>query len=473
MKTRRPRAITTLFLCAAAGFSGGLASPSPAQDLVAQRTRRTGPPTVPPPNMFSNSQDREPRATPPDVAERAVELTPGSIARLTPRGRRELLDRITSNPPPRNELLRGVRLILGHGGDPFIRSATLSRGDTEEMDIFFDHGASPDDALEQTIRSVEATNETVNHLLKKGADPNFWSGAGMSPLQYALVDHIPNVSDSKAREELFKNVVNASYEERQGLLPDKDQSRTEFIPPEGRSSRIELVEMLLKAGANPNTPSERDIRRVFRKRGGDLSRTLEAHAETQRHLSPLMWALNIEGDARLAELLLDHGADPNRRTGADTQVYPPLVACAMHCCPLGLADKLIKAGARLGERSGRLFGTPLQMARRQNCNPHLIHFLEEHEYSLVTGDPPPRVTAYNRNIRGRDGRSRRRRRPPEDASTVTIVDGLINWFTNLGSPPAPEADASVADGERRAEPAARPADAVPGDSESGSAGSAR
>lgn len=134
--------------------------------------------------------------------------------------------------------------------------------------------ADPDEVTPLLIATLNAHFDTARYLLEAGADPSKWDWWGRSPL-YAAVDYstIPT-----------------------GGRPDR--------PSVDTTTPVEMIELLLKAGANPNAQLKLlpPFRNVVDDRGADLMLSIGA--------TPLLRAAK-GGDEAAVRLLLAHGALPD------------------------------------------------------------------------------------------------------------------------------------------------------------------
>ena len=174
--------------------------------------------------------------------------------------------------------LEGVLTILPHGSwTPLMYAAR--QGSLQAARILVDRGADlnltdPDDATALVLAIINGHFDTAGLLAERGADPNVADTSGMAAL-YAAVD---------------MNTLGEVYGRPTRPSPD-------------RLTALDLMELLLAHGANPNAPLK--------------SPTLQrAHTPGEGSLgegaTPLMRAAK-NGDAAAIRLLLDHGADPNAR----------------------------------------------------------------------------------------------------------------------------------------------------------------
>jgi ankyrin repeat protein len=174
--------------------------------------------------------------------------------------------------------LEGVLTILPHGSwTPLMYAAR--QGSLQAALILVDRGADlnstdPDDATALVLAIINGHFDTAGLLAERGADPNVADTSGMAAL-YAAVD---------------MNTLGEVY--GRPTRPSSD-----------RLTALDLMELLLAHGANPNAPLK--------------SPTLQrAHTPGEGSLgegaTPLMRAAR-NGDAAAIRLLLDHGADSNAR----------------------------------------------------------------------------------------------------------------------------------------------------------------
>ena len=133
---------------------------------------------------------------------------------------------------------------------------------------------NPDGITPLLMATLNARWDLAGYLLSAGADPNRWDVWGRTPL-YSTVDY---------------NTIPV------GGRPDR--------PSMDKTTALDLIEMLLKAGANPDMqlkvlPPFRDLRQD---RAGDRMLTVGT--------TPLIRAAK-SGDAAAIKLLLAYKADPN------------------------------------------------------------------------------------------------------------------------------------------------------------------
>ena len=203
--------------------------------------------------------------------------------------------------------------------------------------------------------------DTASYLIKKGANPNKWDFWGRAPL-YAAVD---------------LNTI------PRGGRPDR--------PSLDETTGLQVIEMLLAAGANPN--AQLKLSPPFRNVGND--RGLDGMLTTGS--TPLLRAAKAL-DAPAIKALLDHGADI---TLANSRGMTPIMAAA----GLGSVDAdtrgfylsedtqqraidsltlLIKAGGDVNSKDARGL-TPLHEASRWGWN-DVVTFLVQNGADLTVKD---------------------------------------------------------------------------------------
>lgn len=148
--------------------------------------------------------------------------------------------------------------------------------------------ADPEGVTPLIMATINFHFDTAKVLLERGANPNKWDWWGRTPL-YSAVD-----------------VNTIPY----GGRPDR--------PSLDRTTSLELIEMLLKLGANPNARLKLfpPFRALGPDRGADLLLTIGA--------TPLLRAARA-GDAPATKLLLQYGANPHL---ANVNGVTPLMAAA-------------------------------------------------------------------------------------------------------------------------------------------------
>jgi ankyrin repeat protein len=221
--------------------------------------------------------------------------------------------------------------------------------------------ADPENISPLLMAILNGRFDTASFLIKKGASPNRWDFWGRGPL-YAAVD---------------LNTI------PRGGRPDR--------PSTDETTSLQIVEMLLAAGANPN--AQLKLAPPFRNVGND--RGLDGMLTTGS--TPLLRAAKAL-DAPAVKALLEHGAD---LTLANTRGITPIMAAA----GLGSVDAdtrgfylsedtqqraidsltlLIKAGGDINSKDTRGL-TPLHEAARWGWN-DVVTFLVQNGADLNAKD---------------------------------------------------------------------------------------
>jgi ankyrin repeat protein len=177
--------------------------------------------------------------------------------------------KVTAEPRPQNRPSGGLTALLLAAREGCAACAEgLVKG---EADINL---GDPDNISPLNMALLNGRFDTAAYLIKAGANVNKWDTWGRAPL-YSAVDY---------------NTV------PRGGRPDR--------PSSDRTTGLEIVEMLLQAGANPNMQLKLfpPYRSLGQDRGGDSMLTVGT--------TPLIRAAKA-GDNGAVKLLLDHGALPN------------------------------------------------------------------------------------------------------------------------------------------------------------------
>ncbi len=177
--------------------------------------------------------------------------------------------RVTAEPRPQNRPLGGLTpLLLAAREGCAACAAALVKG---KADI---NRADPDNISPLLMAILNGRFDAAAYLIKAGADPNRWDTWGRAPL-YSAVDY--NTTPRGGR-------------------PDR--------PSSDRTTALQVEEMLLQAGANPNMQLKLfpPYRSLGQDRGGDSMLTVGT--------TPLIRAAKA-GDAASVQLLLAHGAMPD------------------------------------------------------------------------------------------------------------------------------------------------------------------
>ena len=165
--------------------------------------------------------------------------------------------------------------------------------------------------------------ETVRILLDAGASINQTDANDITPLIAAITNNHPDVArlliergaDIKATDWYGRTPLWAAVETR-----NMDVDNGTFENSIDRAPFLELIQLLLERGANPNarTKESPPIRRDFLRTTGTLA-WVDFTGQT-----PFL-AAALAGDVTVMKLLLKHGADPNIPTVGGTT---PLMAAA-------------------------------------------------------------------------------------------------------------------------------------------------
>ena len=196
---------------------------------------------------------------------------------------REWPRRVTAEPRPQNRPLGGLTPLLfaaREGCEPCAEALVKGHADINLWD--------PEGITPLVMALLNARFDTAAYLIRAGADVNQWDIYGRSPL-YSAVDY--NTTPRGGR-------------------PDR--------PSSDRTTALEVIDLLLKAGANPNVQLKLfpPYRSLGQDRGGDGMLTVGT--------TPLIRAAKA-GDTASIQLLLTHGALPDLQ---NSQGVTPLMAAA-------------------------------------------------------------------------------------------------------------------------------------------------
>jgi ankyrin repeat protein len=174
--------------------------------------------------------------------------------------------RVTAEPRPQNRPVGGLTPLLLAAREGCVGCAQALIAGHADINL-----ADPDNISPLLMATLNARFDVAAVLIKAGADPNKWDTWGRAPL-YSAVDY--NTTPRGGR-------------------PDR--------PSEDETTALDVEEMLLKAGANPNMQLKLfpPYRSLGEDRGGDSMLTVGT--------TPLIRAAKA-GDADSIRLLLAHGA---------------------------------------------------------------------------------------------------------------------------------------------------------------------
>jgi ankyrin repeat protein len=274
-----------------------------------------------------------------------------------------------------------VELLLQHGADPSSQdedgNAALHlaalRGWRDVAYVLLRHGADPNarNAEGRTPLHSAAEGgylEVVELLLQHGADPNAQDNNGYTPLHLAAeLRNIDVVEFFVERYGLFRQWGHLLLAEAAGrcdvgrvrrLLEEGAAATSEALCAAVRAGCVEAAELLLQHGADPNQHTCEDDYPVHR-----------------FYVHPLHMAVR-RGNLQMAELLLRYGADPNiEGRGCWLPLY-----CAVEVCredketAVKLFELLVKYGADPLVKSG---GETLLYVLWHSCGPAAAGLLEK------------------------------------------------------------------------------------------------
>jgi uncharacterized protein len=215
-----------------------------------------------------------------------------------------------------------VRLLLKHGAS--VEARSLVNDFTRQVTAEPRMQARPSGGFTPLLYAARAgCRECAQLLIKAGADPNLGDPDGVSP----LLESILNLNFDVAAL-LIKHGVDVDHWDTWGRSPLYAAVDLDTLPVGGRADRpsldqtssLQVIKMLLVAGANPNLqlklfPPYRSLRDD---RGADSILTVGA--------TPLLRAAKA-GDLPAIQLLLAHGANVDLPTA--TGISPLLAAAGV------------------------------------------------------------------------------------------------------------------------------------------------
>jgi ankyrin repeat protein len=290
-----------------------------------------------------------------------------------------------------------IKLLIQHGADLNARSSVnhWDRQVTSEPRM----QARPSGGFTPLLYAArKGCLACVEMLVKAGADKDLPDPDGVTPMLLATLNFNFDIAAFLVRE--GANVNKWDYWGRSPLYAAVD---LDTLPTGGRADRpsldrtssLQLIEQLLKAGANPNLqlklfPPYRSLRDD---RGADTLLTIGT--------TPLVRAAKA-GDLPAMRLLLAHGADPNLPT--ETGITPLMAAAGngsstidtrgrykTEAQALEAAELLLTSGANINQRD-RSGQTALHGAASWGWN-GVVNSLAAHNIDLMAQDKQGRTAA--------------------------------------------------------------------------------
>ncbi|XP_009996602.1 PREDICTED: ankyrin repeat and MYND domain-containing protein 1, partial [Chaetura pelagica] len=260
--------------------------------------------------------------------------------------------------PDVRRILRGARGTYGPPGPRELAAKQLieaaARGDCAAALVILRNGlVHPDTADNRghtalAVAAVHSHNDVVNLLLDSGADVNKCNDEGLSALSMCFILFYP--------EESFKgNIAERSlhsYKEN-----EQSESSEVVSVAEGRTSELqkrwETIQLLLRRGADPNTPWVPPHLLFFAVKAADAeavklllargARTDVRLSSKLRGLTPLHIAVSIPGaeGVQITQHLLHSAPDLNARAEDGNEIYTPDKAQAIEAsCTEGVTFQL-------------------------------------------------------------------------------------------------------------------------------------
>jgi ankyrin repeat protein len=375
-----------------------------------------------------------------------------------------------------------THLLLIYGGDS---NQTLSDGNTlmtacinkktpkKLVDLLLEYGADPDakNRMGQTalFKAIEAVRvDIMESLLKHEANPNLpgpkhllWPATMHStPCLQLLLSHGADHKKTPGVMELAASINNIESVKallKAGVNPNikKDSVYTPLCSAI-RDNRADIIDLLLKNGADPNTPASEypAFKCITHKRqhflptlvaaGADLNspKGIVEQAVASNNMEALIWLLdqgldpnvrNAKGHSALTtairenrvemiDLLLNRGADPNKRGEdwpvcmavknpavlrrilsvlAEPRAFKGVMEMAVSANQLESVKLLLEAGVSVEDRNGGVF-SPLTTAIREDHR-DIVYFLVNEAGADVNapGEHLPIIKALRR-LQGED-----------------------------------------------------------------------
>ena len=291
-----------------------------------------------------------------------------------------------------NSVVNTVQFLLNHGADVNARRGgdlctslhlAANNGEFKVTQMLLEHTADVDSrngkgqtplrlvsGLEMSLNECNRPS-VVNLLIARGADVNARDMTHATPLHYAtrcvrlevvrvLLDHAANVNDQGATRTPLRLLLEGNHNPHDIL---------------------DLVEQLLKCGADADAHGENNLTLALRKNWLEIARKLLEHganpnAKDDQGWIPLNILLEVSTNtadcANLVELSLKCGADANAQGEKNTT---PLHLALRKCRPM-ISQKLLDHGAdpNAKDRQGQ---TPLQLLLRQQHDEYVSFSLAQ------------------------------------------------------------------------------------------------
>jgi len=189
------------------------------------------------------------------------------------------------------------------------------------------------------LASVVGDAESVEMLLKNGANPNYRDKDGWTPLHYAAYRGRVDVA-----ELLIKHGAEINAKDNDGATP---------LHLAAQKGHVDVAELLIKYSAEVNARSNNGRTPLHAAALGDhvkvaellIKHGAEVNARDDNGTTPLHYAASW-GHVDVAELLIKHGAEIN---AGDKNGYTPLHLATYHG-QVKVAELLIKHGAEINAK---------------------------------------------------------------------------------------------------------------------------